>query len=126
MDPSKQVDEYIDNLDDWRSDTLAKVRKLMLGADAEIIEQFKWMDSPVWERDGLIAVGNGHKGKVKVTFAQGAKLDDPDKLFSGKDTGATRRSIDIFEGDKLDETAWTGLIQRAIIYNLTHLKKNAK
>ncbi len=123
--PSEKVDDYIKGLGDWRSETLEQVRQLMLSADSEMIEEFKWMGSPVWERGGLIAVGNGHKGKVKVTFAHGAKFPDPDKLFNGKDTGATRRSIDIFEGEALDKAAWTALIQRAITYNLTHLKKNS-
>lgn len=124
--PSDKIDAYIANLGDWRGQTLSEVRRLMLKADDQVIEEFKWMGSPVWECDGMIAVGNGHKGKVKVTFAHGAKFPDPDNLFNGKDTGATRRSIDIFEDGEIDEAAWIGLIQRAITYNRTHLKKNAK
>lgn len=125
MKPAEQIDAYIDGLGDWRSATLAKIRKIILATDTEVTEAWKWMGSPVWERDGLIAVGNGHKNKIKITFAQGAKFPDPDKLFNGKDTGATRRSIDIFEGDEVDEAKWTALVQSAITYNLTHLKKNA-
>jgi hypothetical protein len=83
------------------------------------------MGSPTWSCDGLIAVGNPHKGKIKLTFAHGAHLADANKLFNGKDTGATRRSIDIFENDTLDEQALAELVQEAIVYNRTHLKKNA-
>lgn len=126
MTPKQQIDQYIADLDDWRGKTLARVRQTILAADPGIIEEWKWMGSPVWERDGLIAVGNAHKGKVKLTFAHGAKFADPEKMFNGKDTGKTRRSIDLFEGDELDEAALQNLVRAAIVYNQTHLKKNAK
>lgn len=125
MTPQQQIDDYIGKLDDWRGAVLAQVRKAVLGADADIVEEWKWMGSPTWECDGLLLVGNAHKGKVKLTFAHGAKFPDPDGLFNGKDTGATRRSIDIFEGDQLDEAALQNLVRNAITYNRTHLKKNA-
>ncbi len=125
MTPSEQIDQYIAGLADWRSKTLAGLRKTILAADAEIIEEWKWMGSPVWSRDGMIAVGNGHKNKVKLTFAYGAHLPDPEGLFNGNDTGATRRSIDLFEGDSVSESALTELVRAAIVYNRTHLKKNA-
>ena len=123
--PVEKIDQYIAGLDDWRGQTLARIRTTILTADNEIIEEWKWMGSPVWERDGLIAVGDAHKGKVKLTFAHGAKLPDPNGLFNGKDTGQTRRSIDIFETDKIDLDALRCLVRAAITYNLENLKKNA-
>lgn len=125
MTPSERIDQYIAELDDWRSETLARIRQAIVGADPEIVEEWKWMGSPVWSRDGLIAVGNAHKGKVKLTFAYGARLPDPDSLFNGNDTGNTRRSIDIFEGDTIDAPALKNLVQAAIAHNRTQLKKNA-
>jgi hypothetical protein len=125
MNPSERIDQYIDDLADWRGPTLARVRRTVLAADPEIIEDWKWMGSPTWSRDGLIAVGNAHKSKIKLTFAYGAHLEDPDRLFNGDDTGSTRRSIDIFESDEIDETALKNLVRAAIAYNLTSLKKNA-
>lgn len=125
MNPSERIDQYIEELADWRGATLARIRKTMLAADPEIVEEWKWMGSPTWSRDGLIAVGNAHKSKVKLTFAHGARLDDPDRLFNGDDKGSTRRSIDIFESDAIDETALKNLVRAAIAYNLTSLKKNA-
>ena len=83
----------------------AGVRKCILAADCEIVEEWKWMGSPVWSRDGIIAVGNAHKGKVKLTFMYGAKPADPDKLFNAGLEGNVRRAIDFFEGDKIDERA---------------------
>lgn len=125
MNPSERIDQYIAEIEDWRSGTLAEARKAILAADPEIEEDWKWMGSPAWSRDGLIAVGNAHKTKVKLTFAYGASLPDPEGLFNGDDKGATRRSIDIFEGDALDAAALQTLVRAAITYNRTHLKKNA-
>jgi hypothetical protein len=122
--PSARIDQLIAELDDWRGETIARVRKVILGADPQIVEEWKWMGSPVWSRDGMIAVANPHKGKVKVTFAYGAKLRDPAKLFNAG-LGATRREIDIFEGDAIDEAALGELVRAAIAYNHGHLKKNA-
>jgi|SRR5579864_5955460 len=82
MNPSERIDELIASLTDWRGKTLATVRKTILEADREIIEEWKWMGSPVWSRDGMIAVGNAHKDEVKLTFSNGASLPDPDKLFN--------------------------------------------
>jgi hypothetical protein len=125
MTPSEQIDQYIDGLADWRGEALSGIRKAILEADPDIVEEWKWMGSPVWSRDGLLLVGNAHKAKVKLTFAHGASLPDPDGLFNGKDNGQTRRSIDVFEKDVLDLGALKTLVQAAITYNLTHLKKNA-
>ena len=125
MDASETIDRMIAGLTDWRGKTFASVRKAILAADSEIIEEWKWMGSPVWSRDGMIAVANAHKGKVKVTFAHGAKFADPDKLFNAGLGGNMRREIDFLEGDKVDERALKNLVRTAIEYNQTHLKKNA-
>src|SRR5246500_5896335 len=105
MNPSERMDQLIAKLTDGRGKTLAGIRKTILEADREIIEEWKWMGSPVWSRDGIIAVGNAHKDKVKVTFAQGASLPDPDKLFNAGLEGNARRAIDLFEGDKMNAGA---------------------
>jgi hypothetical protein len=125
MNPAERIDQLIAELTDWRGKTFASVRKSILGADPEIIEEWKWMGSPVWSRDGMIAVANAHKGKVKLTFAHGASLADPDKLFNAGLEGNMRRAIDFFEGDKVDERALKRLVRAAIEYNQTSLKKNA-
>jgi len=125
MTPSERIDQLIANLTDWRGETLAVVRKTILAADRDIIEEWKWMGSPVWSRAGIIAVGNAHKDKVKLTFAQGAHLADPDKVFNAGLDGSTWRAIDLFEGDKVNERALKHLIRAAIAYNQTKLKKKA-
>ena len=125
MNPSERIDQLIADLADWRGKTLARVRKAILAADDEIIEEWKWMGSPVWSRDGIIAVGNAHKGKVKLTFSHGASLPDPDKLFNAGLEGNARRAIDFLEGDKINKRALKNLVRAAIEYNQTKLKKNA-
>jgi len=116
------IDQLIAKLTDWRGKTLATLRKTILAADREIIEEWKWMGSPVWSRDGIIAVGNAHKDKVKLTFAQGAMLPDPDKLFNAGLGGSLWRAIDLFEGDKINERALKTLVRDAIAFNQTKLK----
>jgi hypothetical protein len=125
MSASETIDRMIAGLTDWRGKTFAGMRKAILAADREIIEEWKWMGSPVWSRDGMIAVANAHKGKVKLTFAHGAKLADPDRLFNAGLEGNMRRAIDFLEGDKIDERALKNLVRAAIEYNQTKLKKNA-
>ena len=125
MNASERIDRMIAELTDWRGKTFASMRKSILAADPEIIEEWKWMGSPVWSRDGMIAVANAHKGKVKLTFAHGAHLRDPDKLFNAGFGGNERREIDLFEGDKINERALKTLVRTAIDYNQTRLKKNA-
>lgn len=124
IDASERIDELIAGLKDWRGKTFASVRKVILGSDPEIVEEWKWMGSPVWSRDGMIAVANAHKGKVKVTFAHGAGIADPDKLFNAGLEGNARRAIDFLEGDKVNARALKNLVRAAIEYNQTHLKKN--
>ena len=125
MNPSERIDQLIAGLGDWRGKTLASIRKNILAADREIIEEWKWMGSPVWSRDGMIAVGNAHKDKVKVTFAHGANLPDPDKLFNAGLGGNAWRAIDIFEGDKINERALKNLVRTAIEYNHGKSKRKA-
>ena len=125
MTPSENIDQLIAGIPDWRGKTFASIRKTILEADPEIIEEWKWMGSPVWSRDGMIAVANAHKGKVKLTFAHGANLADPDKLFNAGLDGNARRAIDFLEGDKVNGPALKKLVRAAIEYNQTKLKKNA-
>ena len=125
MSPSDKIDQLIAQLGDWRGKTLAGLRKNILAADQEISEEWKWMGSPVWSRHGIIVVGNAHKEKVKLTFANGAKLPDPDKIFNAGLEGNRWRAIDLFEGDKIDGSALKDLVRAAIDYNQSKLKKKA-
>ena len=125
MTPSEKIDQLIASIADWRGKTFAAVRKAVLAADKEIVEEWKWMGSPVWSRDGIIAVANAHKGKVKLTFDKGAYLADPDKLFNAGLEGNQRRAIDFFEGDKVDAPALKALVRAAVDYNQTKKKKTA-
>src|SRR6516164_5825117 len=111
MNASQRIDQLIEGLTDWRGKTFASMRKSILAADPEIIEEWKWMGSPVWSRNGMIAVANAHKGKVKLTFAHGAHLRDPDKLFNAGLGGNERRDIDLFEGDNINERAPMTLVR---------------
>jgi hypothetical protein len=123
MNPSERIDLLIEGIKDWRGKTFATVRKTILAADPEIIEEWKWMGSPVWSRNGIIAVANAHKDKVKLTFAYGASLPDPDKLFNAGLEGNARRAIDFLEGDKVNAAALKNLVRAAISHNQTK-KKN--
>jgi hypothetical protein len=125
MTPSQRIDGMIAELTDWRATTFATIRKAILAADREIVEEWKWMGSPVWSRDGIIAVANPHKGKVKVTFDHGARLPDPDKLFNAGLEGNQRRAIDFFEGDKINERGLKTLVRAAIEFNQSKAKKKA-
>ncbi|MBS0548697.1 MAG: DUF1801 domain-containing protein [Proteobacteria bacterium] len=123
MTPSQRIDRLIADIPDWRGKTFAAVRKAIRAADPEIVEEWKWMGSPVWSRDGMIAVANAHKGKVKLTFAHGAKFADTGKLFNASLDGNLRRAIDFLEGDKVDAAALKKLVRAAIAYNQAKLKK---
>ncbi|MER9318247.1 DUF1801 domain-containing protein [Mesorhizobium sp. M0659] len=122
---SERIDARIRELDDWRGKTLASLRNTILDADPEITEEWKWMGSPVWSRDGMIAVGNAHKDKVKLTFSHGASLPDPDRLFNNGLNGKVWRAIDVSEGDEIDADALKALVRAAIAYNRAK-KKRAK
>ena len=125
VSPSDKIDRLIAGITDWRGKTFASIRKTILEADREISEEWKWMGSPVWSRDGIIAVGNAHKDKVKLTFAHGASLPDPDKLFNNGLGGKVWRAIDVFEGDKINARALKNLVRAAIDHNQTKKKKKA-
>ncbi|MCD7061173.1 DUF1801 domain-containing protein [Pelagibacterium xiamenense] len=126
MNPAERIDQYIEAIPDWRGTTLANVRKAILAADPEITEEWKWMGSPVWCHNGNIVVGNAHKDKVKLTFAQGASLPDPDGLFNAGFNGKVWRAIDIHEGDTIDESALKDLVRAAIAHNRTKKKASAR
>ena len=125
MNASERIDELIAGITDWRGATFASVRKVILEADDGIVEEWKYMGSPVWYRDGMIAVANAHKGKVKLTFLNGASLADPDKLFNAGLEGNARRAIDFFEGDKVNARALKNLVRAAIEFNQAKSKKKA-
>src|SRR6202008_3222250 len=125
MNPSERIDHLIAGLIDWRGKTLASIRKSILEADREIIEEWKWMGSPVWSCDGIIAVGNAHKDKVKLTFSHGASLPDPDKLFNAGLGGNAWRAIDLFEGDRINDRALKNLVRDAVDYNQIKLERKA-
>ena len=125
MKPSERIDRLIAGLTDWRGKTLAGIRKSIREADSEITEEWKWMGSPVWSRDGMIVVGNAHKDKVKLTFSHGAALPDPDKLFNAGFNGKVWRAIDLLEGDTIDPRALKNLVRAAIAYNQEKQKAKA-
>jgi hypothetical protein len=125
MNPSERIDQLIAELTDWRGKTFASIRKSILKADREIIEEWKWRGSPVWSHNGIIAVANAHKDKVKLTFSHGANLPDPDKLFNAGLAGNAWRAIDFFEGDEINERALKNLVRAAVDYNQIKLKRKA-
>lgn len=125
MNPSERIDQLIAGIADWRGKTLASLRETILSADEAIIEEWKWMGSPVWSCDGMIAVANAHKDKVKITFMHGAQLDDPHGLFNAGLDGGKWRAIDLHEGDTIDKRALKQLVRTAIAHNRAKLKKNA-
>ena len=115
---SEQIDARIAALDDWRGETLARVRAIIRAADPEIIETWKWRGVPVWERAGILCTGETYKAAVKLTFAKGASLPDHAGLFNSSLDGNVRRAIDIHEGEAIDEVALTALIRAAVAANL--------
>ena len=116
---SQLIDERIQELGDWRGETLAKVRKLILEADPEVVEEWKWRGVPTWSHAGILCTGETYKSAVKLTFAKGASLPDPKGLFNASLDGNTRRAIDIHEGDKIDGKALQALIRAAAALNLS-------
>lgn len=116
---SRLIDERIAGLGDWRGETLARMRKLIHEADPEVVETWKWMGTPVWEHGGIICTGETYKAKVKLTFAKGASLKDPSKLFNSSLDGNVRRAIDIGEGEEVDADAFKTLIRAAIALNVS-------
>lgn len=126
LSASAHVDALIRETRDWRGDVLAKIRKLILSVDAGVVEEWKWMGTPTYSKNGIIFVMNPHKGKVKVTFDRGAALEDPAKLFNAGLEGNQRRAIDIFEGDTIDERALKALFKEAISHNALRVKASAQ
>ena len=124
--PSELIDKQIAGLADWRGKVLASLRKIILETDPEIIEEWKWMGSPCWSRDGLICVGNAHKDKVKLTFSQGASLPDQNKLFNAGLEGNLWRAIDFHEGDKINERALKNMLRAAAAYNRAGRKEKTR
>jgi len=116
-DPSQLIDERIEELGDWRGETLARVRGLIKEADPEVEETWKWKGTPVWEHAGIICTGETYKKAVKLTFAKGASLDDPSGLFNSSLDGNVRRAIDIHEGEEIDAEAFKALIGEAVALN---------
>jgi hypothetical protein len=116
-DASKKIDDRIEELGDWRGDTLAHVRELIKQAEPGVVEEWKWRGVPVWYSDGMLCTGETYKDCVKVTFAKGASLPDPSGLFNSSLDGNTRRAIDIRQDDKLDDKAFTALIRAAVDLN---------
>jgi hypothetical protein len=123
MNPSEEIDHLIAQHQDWRGAKLAMLRKTILEVDPEIIEEWKWMGSPVWSRNGIICVGNIFKNKVQLVFMNGAALSDPDKIFNAGLAGNQRRVIDVFEGDHIEEGPLKTLVRAAISYNQAKRKK---
>ena len=121
--PSQLIDERIAELGDWRGDTLARIRALIRQADPEVIEEWKWRGVPTWYHDGILCTGETYKDKVKMTFAKGASLDDPSKLFNASLEGNARRAIDFREGDAIDEEALKTLVRAAVALNTSRLKR---
>jgi len=115
--PSQLIDARIKELGDWRGEMLGRLRALVKEADPDVVEEWKWRGTPVWEHDGIVCTGETYKQVVKMTFAKGASLDDPSGLFNSSLEGNTRRAIDFHEGEEIDEKALKGLIQAAVALN---------
>jgi hypothetical protein len=124
--PSKLITEKIASLGDWRGKTLARMRALIKEADPDIVEEWKWMGTPVWEHDGGICTGETYKAIVKLTFHKGASLRDPAKLFNSSLDGNVRRALDIHEGEEIDPKAFKALIRAAVALNKAKAKKATK
>jgi hypothetical protein len=119
---SRLIDRKIADLGDWRGETLSRMRKLVKEADPQVVEEWKWMGTPVWSHDGIICTGESYKSVVKLTFAKGASLADPAKLFNSSLDGNTRRAIDIHVGEQVDAAAFKALIRAAVALNASAAK----
>ena len=121
--PSRMIDGRIKELGDWRGETLGRIRGLIKEADPDVVEEWKWRGVPVWEHDGILCTGETYKAVVKMTFAKGAALKDPKRLFNASLEGNTRRAIDIREGEKLDEAALKNLVRAAVVLNASRPRR---
>jgi hypothetical protein len=126
MNPSELIDNYIAGLTDWRGSILSHFRAIIRDTDPEMLEEWKWMGTPTWSHNGIVAIANAHKNKVKVTFAQGANLPDPNNVFNNGLEGNRWRAIDIFENDQVDEPALRTLIRAAITLNTLKTKDKTR
>jgi hypothetical protein len=126
MTAAKRIDQMIAGVGDWRGERLAEIRALIHEVDPEVVEEWKWMGTPVWSHDGMYVLANPHKGKVKLQFFHGAKLADPKKLFNAGLDGGKWRAIDFFEGDKIDRPALKALLRDAVAYNTAHAVPKSK
>ena len=126
MSASKRIDKKIAGLGDWRGERLAEIRKLIHEVDHEVVEEWKWMGTPVWSHEGMYALANAHKDKVKLTFFHGAELPDPKKLFNAGLGGSKWRAIDFREGDKINKPALKALLREAVAYNAKHSVPKSK
>jgi len=123
MKPNKQIDNLIAGLTDWRGKTFAGIRRIILEADPEMVEEWKWMGTPVWSHGGIVCIANPFKDKVKLTFYEGASIADPDKLYNNGLDGNKWRTIDYFKGDKIKARALKQLVRSAVAYNLSKKSK---
>ncbi len=123
---SDLISKKIAELGDWRGETLGRMRKLIQQTDPAVVEEWKWMGTPVWSHDGIICTGESYKNVVKLTFAKGASLKDPSRLFNSSLDGNVRRAIDIHEGEKVDASAFKALIREAVILNSARKVKPSK
>ena len=123
---SELISKRITDLGDWRGETLGRMRKLIKEADPEVVEEWKWRGTPVWSHDGIICTGESYKSIVKLTFAKGASLQDPARLFNSSLDGNVRRAIDIREGEEVDESAFKGLVRQAVALNSSGKTKPSK
>jgi len=123
---SELISKRIAELGDWRGEALSRMRKLIRQADPEVVETWKWMGTPVWEHEGILCTGESYKDKVKLTFAKGASLKDPARLFNASLAGNTRRAIDIHEGEAVDGSAFKALVREAVALNRSGKAKPLK
>jgi len=123
---SELISKRIAELGDWRGETLSRMRKLIKDADPDVVEEWKWIGTPVWSHDGIICTGESYKDKVKLTFAKGASVKDPARLFNSSLDGNVRRAIDIFEGEEVAEAAFKALVREAIALNSSKSKPSKK
>ena len=123
---SELITNRIAELEDWRGKTLARMRKLIKQADPEVVEEWKWMGTPIWSHDGIVCTGESYKNHVKLTFAKGASLKDPARLFNSSLEGNVRRAIDIHEGEEVDESAFKTLVRQAVALNSSVKSKRAR
>ncbi len=124
-DASANITKRIEELGDWRGETLAHLRRLIHDADPDVVEEWKWMGTPIWSHDGIVCTGESYKQVVKLTFARGASLEDPKKLFNSSLEGNVRRAIDVREGEKINEAAFKKLIRAAVAENAAVLAERA-